>query len=160
MISFRRSADHYEDLFANSTGVRGIILPGPAGGKQGMICGVILIDSDNPEKYLSVQKEIMNSPVLNAAIDSDISMVVTKSPAGAVTIKDIKLDKVHIDYKLREETPDTPLKPQSKQAFEMIHKIYGEEGLTMYMGIAGKPRDQHSRFGSGDAGDRGGCGGG
>jgi len=135
---FRTIADQYKQFISITTGMRGVMLPAPSGGKQGIFNAVMLVDTTNPEKYIEVQRAMMkNMPAMMGSMGTDIIPVITTTQA-AVTIKDVKLDKLHIVYKLREETADTPIKPESKLGLAMIHKIYGEDGLTMYDGIAGK----------------------
>jgi hypothetical protein len=111
--------------------------PGPAASKNGFFNGACLVDTSDPAKFYALQLELMKSPLLNDSMIPDIKQE-TKATPDAVTIKGVKLTKVHTTYTLREETPDKPLSPIAKRQYAMLQNFYGPEGLTFYTGPVGK----------------------
>jgi hypothetical protein len=134
---YKKGIVTYQQLATISSGGSFVLLPPPAGGKGGIFNGAALADTSDPAKYRALQIEAMKSPLAQQSMNADFKQTMTVTP-DAVTIKDVKLTKIHIALTLREETPDHPLAPGSRQAAMMIDKMYGSDGMTMYTGIVNR----------------------
>jgi hypothetical protein len=97
----------------------------------------MLVETSDPKKYFDLEMQNANSALSQMTMNADLKTSVTVTP-NALTIKDIPLTKMNVAISLRDETPDNPIKPENHAAFDMVKRIYGENGMSMYMGIVGK----------------------
>ncbi|HUO08025.1 MAG TPA: hypothetical protein VM008_06980 [Phycisphaerae bacterium] len=134
---YKKTMVLYEEMATLSNGASMVLLPPPANGKIGFFYGAMLADVTDPAKYRALQLQSLKGPLAQESMNPDFTQKVTVTP-DAVTVKDVKLTKINMKFGLREETADHPLAPGSKQGIEVIKKMYGEDGLTMYTGIVNK----------------------
>jgi len=114
-----------------------VFLDPAAGGKNGLFNGAILIDTTDPQKILDMQIESAKGLLGKETMNPDMTQSVTVTP-NAVTIKGVQLTRVTVKVTLREETPEKPLRPESPMAFDMVNRMYGPNGMTVYSGVVGK----------------------
>jgi hypothetical protein len=135
--AYKQTLDIYRQLTALLTGGRFVLLNPPAAGKNGLFSGAVLYDTTDPVKARQLVLEAIKSPLAQQSMNPDLKQAVTVTE-DAVTIKGVSLAKIQMKFTMREETPEHPLSPGSRQALMMIQKMYGPDGLTTYMGTVGK----------------------
>jgi hypothetical protein len=101
------------------------------------LSGVALCDTTDPEKFRLDMLESLQSPITKQSFNPDFRQSVVVAP-DAVVIKDVRLTRVNVKMGLREETPDKPINPANKAAMGIVEKIYGPDGINVYMGTVGK----------------------
>ncbi len=114
-----------------------VFLDPAAGGKNGLLNGAILVDTSDPQKLLDLQLESSKGLLANQTMDPDLKQTVTVTP-NAVNIKGVQLTRMTVKIALRDETPEKPVRAESKVAIEAVNRIYGPDGMTVYSGIVGK----------------------
>ena len=134
---YKKTMVLYQQMATLSSGASMVLLPPPANGKSGFFYGAMLADVTDPAKYRALQLETLKGPLAQESMNPDFTQKAIVTP-DAVTVKDVKLTKINMKFGLREETPDHPLSPGSKQGLAVIKKMYGDDGLTMYTGIVNK----------------------
>ncbi len=140
IASYKELLEKYRQMATIITGGRMVLLQPLATGKNGIFNGSVLIDTTDPAKYQQLAIDALKNPFAQQAqqaMNPDMKQTTTVTE-DAVTIKDVKLAKIHMQFSLREETPDHPLNPASKQGLMMVQKMYGSDGMTAYTGIVGK----------------------
>lgn len=135
----RKVFDNYKQIFAISSGARFILLDAAPGPKGGLLNGALLLDSAEPEKVNALHIQAYQESGGNSALSlsGDIRTVVTTS-VDAATVKGIKLSRIQIAYKLRDDAPGKPVSDEAKASLAMINKVLGTDGLTLYTGVVGK----------------------
>jgi hypothetical protein len=132
----KKSLELERQILEISTGASFVLLDPPAGGENGFIAGVALIETKDPAKFRDLQSQMLQSNFLNDSMNPDIKQTTSVTP-DAVTIKGVKLSKFNIKLSLREETADKPINEANKMVLPMLQKVYGKEGLTAYFGTVG-----------------------
>jgi hypothetical protein len=134
----RKVLDHYRQIFSLSAGARFVLLDTPAGPRGGLLNGALLLDTADPEKVNALHIQAYQEAGGNAGpgLGGEIQTNVVTS-VDAVTIKGIKLSRIQISYKLRDE-PGKPPSDEAKASLALINRLVGAEGLTFYTGVAGK----------------------
>jgi len=132
----KKSMELQRDMLAITTGASFVLLDPPAGGENGFIAGVALMDTKDPAKLRDLQAQVLQSNFMNDSMNPDIKQTVSVTP-DAVTIKGVKLSKFNLKLTLREDTPDKPINDANKMVLQMLNKVYGKEGLTAYFGTVG-----------------------
>ena len=133
----RRSFDAARQLVQLTGGMSFTMFEPAAPAKDGYFNGAFLIETADAKKYLDLALQNANGILAQPAVTPDITAAVTVTP-GALTVKDVPLAKVNMKLSLRAETPDKPLAATSRQEFETAQRMYGPNGLTMYMGVVGQ----------------------
>ncbi len=132
----KKAADIELQAFGMLSGTR-IALYQPADLSKGWIQAVAIADVSDPAKYQTLLAQAMQDSMMNAAsMNPDLKTVVTVKDK-ALTVKGIDFTKYTTDFKVREATDEKPLRPETEQAAKMIHKMYGPEGMVMYVGPLG-----------------------
>jgi hypothetical protein len=124
-------------LMGLMNGTSFIFLEPVAGGKEGFLNGAMLIDASDPKKFLDLEVQNAGSLFAQQTMSSDIKTTVTTTP-NALTVKGVSLTKLNVTMTARPETPDNPIKPEEKVALEMVQRVYGPNGITMYLAVVGK----------------------
>jgi hypothetical protein len=137
MVEIKKVFDMILQELALVKGASFVFLDPAAGGKNGLLNGAVTIDTTDPQKLMEMQVASAKGFFGKESMDPDLKQTVTVTP-NAVTIKGVQLTRMTIKFALREETPDKPLRPESKFALETIDRIYGPNGMTLYSGIVGK----------------------
>lgn len=135
-VELKKALDLQRQMLAITTGAKFILLDPPAGGQNGYLSGVLVMDTTDPAKLLQLQSEALKSGFMQDSMNPDIKQSVNVTP-DAITVKGVKLTKINMKMTLREETPDKPINPASRMAIEMAQRIYGQDGMTAYFGIVG-----------------------
>ncbi|HVX84098.1 MAG TPA: hypothetical protein VH253_04715 [Phycisphaerae bacterium] len=133
----RHLLDAYEQLCQIERGGKMVVLDPPVGGTNGAFNGAVLMDSTDPAKCVQLCVDLYKNKDLVEVmqlVSPSMEMVPTVVP-DAVNIKGVKLTKIQVQYKLAAATPDHPLPPNAGQGLEMIKRMYGPDGLTMYIGV-------------------------
>ena len=102
---------------------------------KGWINMVAISDVTDAAKYQAQVIQMMrDSKMMNAAtMNPDLKFeVATKEKA--LTVKGVEFTKFTETFSAREATEEKPLKPETEQAVEIIKKMYGAEGLVVYLG--------------------------
>jgi hypothetical protein len=135
----RKVFDNYRQILALSSGARFLLLDAPPGPKGGLLNGALLLDSTEPEKVNALHIQAYQESGGNSALSlsGDIRTVVTTA-VDAATVKGIKLSRIQIAYKLRDDAPGKPVSDEAKASLAMINKVVGSDGLTLYTGVVGK----------------------
>jgi hypothetical protein len=137
--ALKRAVENVRILVGLIEGGRAVMLDPPANGAagEGLVRMAGVIDTTDSAKYMqAVMAQYQDKEQMNAIMgmsSPEIQMNQTVSP-DAQTVKGLKLTKVEVTYSLREETADKPLPPGSDQALAMIKKMYGDKGMTVYIG--------------------------
>ena len=127
----RKAAVIQKQMIAITNGVRFAFYEPPANTK-GFFHGLTLVDTTDPAKYLALFQESakLNFGGVNPS-NPDLRMVVTVKEK-ALTIGTTTFNEYTLKFQTQPETPEEPLREETKKALEIIHVMYGPDGITMY----------------------------
>jgi hypothetical protein len=136
--ALRQSADMIKQSLALVQGAKMVLL-NPGDPSKGFIKGAMLLDTTDAAKYMDLMRaQYQNTQAIEAmmSMSPDLQMKQTFTP-DALTVQGVKFFKIQVTPTLREETPDKPLAPGSREGFQMLSAMYGPDGLTTYMAPVG-----------------------
>jgi hypothetical protein len=137
LAELRQSIDDVRQALGLVGGARFTMLEPPAQGKDGYFSGAILVETSDAKKLVDLELKMAGNKLAQDSMSPDIKTTVAVTP-NALTVKDVPLAKVSVKYSLRDEAPDKPVTNASKGQFEILQKLYGAGGMTVYMGAVGK----------------------
>jgi hypothetical protein len=136
-VELRKQIDINKQMLSQITGMKFVFLDPSAGGKSGLLNGVLLMDVIDPVKFKTMQMDAIKSMLTSPSMDPNFKQNITTVP-DAATIKDVKLSRINISLELRDSTPDKPITPQVRNTLEVAKRIMGPDGMTVYFGIIEK----------------------
>ncbi len=136
LADLKQSLNAVGQMVQITNGANFMFLVPPKAGADGYINGALVIETPDPKKFMDLENQ-MAGKVLEQTSTGDIKTSVTVTP-NALTVKDVQLMKMNIKLALRDETADKPIPEESKAALEAAKKMYGPNGMTIYMGVVGQ----------------------
>jgi len=114
-----------------------VMMPG-ADNSFGNMTAVTLAPTKDAKKVMAINRDLYKQKGMKdlASMNPDIKADI-QFKENATTVKGVALDRVQVKYVLREETAESPISNESKQAFEIIQNMYGADGQISYFGIVG-----------------------
>jgi hypothetical protein len=137
LADLRKNFEAVKQLVQLTGGVSFTMSEPTALAKDGYFTGAFLIETADPKKYVDLELQSAGGNMAQLAASPDIKTAVTVTP-NALTVKDVALAKLNVKLSLREETPDKPIPAASRQELEMAQRMYGPNGMNMYLGVVGK----------------------
>ena len=128
--------DTAKQIIALTRGTSIVLLDPPAGGKDGIINGAMLVDTTDAKKYLDLQIKVLQGGMAQA-MNPGVVQNITVNPDGP-TVSGVQLTKVTMKFDLKAAAGDNAMDPQAQAMVgEVLQRIYGANGLTVYMGVVG-----------------------
>jgi hypothetical protein len=137
LAELRQSFDDARQALGLMGGMRFTMLEPPARGKDGYFNGAFLMETPDAKKLVDLELKMAGGKLAQESLTPDVKTAATVT-ANALTVKDVPLAKINLKYSLREATADKPIGAASRQQLEVIQRMYGPNGLSMYVGVVGK----------------------
>jgi hypothetical protein len=134
-----KGLDDITQLMAITRGMSVVLLDPPAGGKDGIFCGAALVDTTDPKKYMALESDMLQSNFAQV-MNPNVKQTTTITPDSVTIGEDVKLSKVTMKMDVQVPAGAAGGMQQEIQgaAKQMIDKMYGPEGMTMYIGVVGQ----------------------
>jgi hypothetical protein len=132
----RKAFDAARQMMAITQGMNMVLLDPPAGGKGGLLNGAALMETSDPQKFIDLEMQSLKNPIAQSTMNADLKTSV--AIGDSIKVKDVQLTRLSVKFALRDETPENPISAENRQAFEIIQRMYGKDGLSISFGIVGK----------------------